>query len=176
MTKHEFKKILVNKDRYNYIGNYILCSVLFLCGLFFIYLIFDYKLLPSNKGIDYLTLILPSFLCSLSIYGFWRIRKDYDIIELYQKDDVASKYELFQSYLSLKEVVSNDKMDSLLIARYKNKYLNKVDLYFYADNDKLLTNIRGVSQYGGLGFVDFGLTKRAKNNFIKFLNNAYNIN
>jgi len=54
--------------------------------------------------------------------------------------------------------VSNE----LLKIQYRNKFRNSVDLCIAFNEKQFYINAKGADNYGGKGFIDFGLTKRAR--------------
>jgi hypothetical protein len=94
-------------------------------------------------------------------YGFWRITIDYKVTSIFSLKKTDEKWKIIDEYLSQLKIESKSLNMGIVECRYKNKFLNKVDLTISVDDEKYLFNAHGVDITEAGGFIDFGLTRRA---------------
>jgi len=170
MTKEQFTQRIKKRDKFDDILNYFVCVAFVLFGLCISYVIIDDDLNTSNilTG-KYKGLLISIYLILLGMYGFWRIPKDYEVMNIRSNKSKDEKSKIINDYLSNLKMEQKTVDNGFIECRYRNMFFNKVDLRIFIDEHGILFNAQGVDQYGGKGFIDFGLTRRATKRLEKYI-------
>ena len=162
MTIEQFNQKIKKRDKFDDLLNYLTCIAFIALGLFFLFEIIDDGFNTSITGVEkYKGLFLPLIFILLGIYGFWRIPKDYEVINLRSNRSKDEKSKIVNDYLSNLKIEQKTVDNDFIECRYRNLFFNKVDLRIFIDEQGILFNAQGVDQSGAKGFIDFGLTRRA---------------
>jgi len=170
MNESEFKKIITHEKKSDNTVNYILCTGLIIMGFYFLMKIYnDFD--PTKGNEVFLILPIPFILFCAGFYGLWRIPKDYFVSIVSSTQTISKKENLIDDYLKLSKhkIIWREKTDNIIDVRYRNIFWNYVDLKIYVDNDKFMFNAQGADLTSAKGIIDFGLTRRANNKLMNFL-------
>lgn len=160
MTVRDFKKILKAPNHFMDMIDYGLCLTLIVIGLYFIQT-FDSLLYAIPCGLVFIL---------AGVYGFWRIPENY-IVNRYASDlSRDKKIELIEQYLKTKKGFNYSVADDIIYYHYTGSFFADVYLVLYADDSQLLVNVNGLGTPRGTGFMDFGLTFRARKRLQLYLN------
>jgi len=170
MTIETFKHKIKKRSRFADILNYLTCSAFIVIGLYFLYKVLNYDFNPLYGNGQYLVVLVSLIPLVFGFYGFWRIPKDYEVTCIYSTKSIEEKEKIIYEYFSTLKVVSKSLGTSFIECRYRNIFLNKVDLKIFIDEEKILFNAQGVDQSGSKGIFDFGLTNRATKKIKKYIN------
>lgn len=152
MTVSEFKKILKAPNHFMDMIDYSLCLTFIVIGLYFI------------QTLDSLLYAIPGGLVFIlaGVYGFWRIPKNY-IINRYASDlSSDKKIELIEQYLKTKKGFNYSVADDIIYYHYTGSFYSDVYIAVFVDDKQILVNVNGLGRQRGGGFLDFGLTFRAR--------------
>jgi hypothetical protein len=158
MTEQQFKNFIRQPDKIQDAINYIVCILAILAGLFFLSLALQ---ISTNRPKHALDIYAAIFLLSMGVYGLWRIPKDYEIVSINSDKTLEQKRQITENYLLTLNVRNRFVSGVLYRIRYRNKFLNSVDLCVAFDEKRFFISAKGADNYGGKGMIDFGLTRRA---------------
>ncbi len=161
MTTQEFRSNITKHYKTDNVVNYILCTVFILIGFYFLINFFQIKYSEPESSLNPWSLFAAAIPISFGLYGFWRIKQDYVVNEVFNNSSIDRKRLIVEEYLSKVKVVFRTNEGNFFSYRYRNMYFGLVDLKVYLDEDKILYNIGGADRSGFKGFIDFGLTRRA---------------
>jgi len=171
MTEQQFKNFIKRPDRIQDAINYIVCILAILAGIFFLSLTLQIITNRPKHALDIYTAI---FLLSIGVYGFWRIPKDYEIITIISDKSLEQKRQITENYLLTLNVRNRFVSGDLYRIRYRNKFLNSVDLCVAFDEKQFFISAKGADDYRGKGIIDFGLTRRSKKRAKQYFNEQTN--
>ena len=121
-----------------------------------------YQILTTAKpDVAYVLLIIPTIILAMGLYGFSRIPKTHDVVNIQSKVDTKVKLKIVQEYLCDRKTEAKPIKNNLLEALYINEFGNKVDLLYYVDSQKILFHVHKSSQFRFSRMFDFGVTRRA---------------
>jgi len=134
-------------------------------GLFFLIKFLQGKFQKNGASVNPWSLLALVVPISFGLYGFWRIKQDYVVKEVYNTSSIDYKRKIVEEYLSKAKILFKTNEENFFSYRYRNRYFGLVDLKVYLTNEKILYNIVGADRSGFKGFIDFGLTRRANKKF-----------
>jgi hypothetical protein len=153
MTAEEFIAHFKKKNKSDDMLNYLTCTFVILGAL---------AMLCNSIGDgDYGSnaLRLPLLLFAMSLYGYWRIGKQYAIREIKSPLPVTRKIEILESLLHTHKWKSLSKDGEIYTAFYSGTFLTDIHVYSFFDENKIL--LYATTPRIGGGFIDFGSSYRA---------------
>ncbi len=174
MNYKEFKNKFNKVNSFDKYWNYFIAVSVILGGLFLLCTLifsdwYDLKYIEkrgkiSSKNLIYL---LSIFLISIGLCGFWKIPLLYKIYKTKANSDFESNEQLVKDIAKSMNMILIENQQGYYYYRYKGKFWNLLDIYFFIENEYIYLNIQQTDYFYKGGFIDFGTSEKVKNKIVK---------
>ena len=151
MTTKELKLLLRKEEKHNIITNYGICLFIFSLAVWM-----SYKTYMQYNG---RILFASIYTYVMSIYGFWRIDKQFTVKEIKSAIPVEQKVQILNKYLHTYKWKRLTIENSLYKGFYTGSFLTDIHIIAVFDEHKILLHAT-TARYSN-GFIDIGTSHRA---------------